>query len=80
MAMECEACKGKGKLTDMLGDIGKCFDCDGTGRMSRFIYDTVKLYEIERYLKNDPNPRYRIVSATLDAGTSLFHIIFEEKE
>jgi hypothetical protein len=80
MGMECKACKGKGKLTDMLGDIGKCYDCNGTGMMPRFIYETVESYGIEQYLKNDPNPCYRMVSATLDAGTSLFHIIFEEKE
>lgn len=80
MAMQCKNCNGSGKDVNMLGEIGKCYDCNGLGVLPRFVYETVENYGLGQYLRNNPNPRYRMVSTTLDSETKLFHIIFEEKE
>jgi hypothetical protein len=80
MAMECKNCNGSGKEVNMLGDIVKCSDCNGMGVLPRFVYEVVEREYMEQYLDTNPNPRYRMVSASIDSHGNKFHIIFEEKE
>jgi len=77
--MRCVHCQGDGEV--YVGDEAfKCCGCNGTGQVVRFITETKSCFtDIERYLKGEPHPHYRLVTIQKEeqVGYHYFYLFWE---
>jgi len=65
--MDCPTCNGEGSLPSTNDEVFNslvCSDCNGTGKVLRFITEVMKVTKIKEYLDTEPHPEYRLVAVT----------------